>query len=135
MRTSIAHGGQNAKFISGEAGRKTFAQRGTMGTVGPNFNLFNDLRKSDADDIFFNVANTGEENPNQNFGMEDLDEQEDQIVLRADNADLETGIVIGAVYEIPVTYTHKQQEVRERENRKSDLGEKLKGYQKTMLVL
>jgi hypothetical protein len=40
--------------------------------------------------------------------------------------------MIGAVYEIPVTYTHKQQEVREREDRKADLGDKLRGYRKTL---
>jgi len=50
----------------------------------------------------------GDDKLNQNFGVEDKEEKENQDAIKADNTDLETGIVIGQVLEIPVTYTHKQ---------------------------
>lgn len=81
------------------------------------------------------MAASGDDKLNQNFGLEDQEDQEQQAAIREDNADLETGIVIGQVVEIPVTYTHKQQEIRERENRKHELGEKLKIFQKRLLEL
>ena len=83
MRTSIGHGGGQAKYVGVANMRKTFAnQRGTMGSIagGPPIDLFADIHKgeNDADDAFFQMAAKDDDSLNQNFGLEDNEEDENK---------------------------------------------------------